>query len=295
MRAVASFILQGRLAALPVVGLPALVPPIAWIGAAALALVTLRRGSGEGAFLAGLATLALAGATALSGASPLVILMPLVGLWLPVLVGAVTLRTTVSWGYALPAVTGVFLVGMVLFHASVGDAAVFWKELLTAADAELTGNSADSADDDAVLELAAARMTGGVASGLLVMAIVGLLLARYWQALLFNPQGFQAEFHALRLPWGFAVATVVAVLVGLVAGAGPINDAGTLMITVFVFQGLAVVHAYAWHRGWPGHRLVPVYVLLPVLSRLIAFVGLADVFLDLRRRLIGASDQSPSE
>lgn len=292
MRAVAAFILQGRSSALLVMTPLVALPLLQLVSAAALALVTLRRGPGEGAFLAGVGTLILLAAGMLGGVSPLVTVAPALTVWVPTLIGASVLRGTVSWPYALQTVVGLLLVGLVGFHAAVGDATDYWQGVLEPAEEELASDVEDQQALRESVELAAAMMTGAIFRGFLVVAVCGLLLGRYWQALLFNPGGFQREFHALRLPSHFALVTLALFGVGVYMGPGtPVHDAGLLMITVFVLQALAVLHAVAQHRGWRSQSLIPAYLLLPVLVRPAALVGLMDVFGDLRRRLIGSTDE----
>lgn len=288
----AGFILHGRAAALLVVTGTVLMPLVSWLSVAALGLVTLRRGPGEGAFLAGLATLVLLGATVLTGASPMAAVVPMLALWIPALIAGAVLRETVSWPYALEILATVMVAGMLVFHAVLGDATAFWVNQLTDMQAELQAAGTAADEGERIVSALAERLTGVVFGGLLALVMGGLVLARYWQALLFNPGGFRDEFHALRLQSGFAMATLGLLLASLALGPGVVNDAGSVLVTVFVLQGLAVIHAIARHRGWPGPALIPVYVLLPVLGRLVAFVGLFDVFTDLRRRLIG-SDNAP--
>jgi hypothetical protein len=290
MKALAGFILQGWAAALLVITPLALLPMLQWLSAAALALVTLRRGPGEGVFLAGLATATLAAAALLAGAPLVFALAPTLSVWLPALVGGTVLRLTVSWSHALQALSALFVVAMLAFHGVVGDATAYWMNVLEPVEEELATQVDDEQGLGRAMEATAAYMTGGAFASMLALALLGLILARYWQALLFNPGGFQAEFHSLRLPRGFAAATLVAVLGGYIMGPGVVNDAGTVMITVFVLQALAVIHTLAWHRGWRSHWLVLVYVLLPLVARPLAFIGLGDVFLDLRQRLIGPND-----
>lgn len=49
-------------------------------------------------------------------------------------------------------------------------------------------------------------------AGMLFVAYCALFLARHWQAMLFNPGGFQQEFHALVLPRSLSIATIVLML-----------------------------------------------------------------------------------
>ena len=49
----------------------------------------------------------------------------------------------------------------------------------------------------------------------LVMTLVGLMVARSWQARLYNPGGFREEFHAIRLPAGIAFGLMAIALLSV--------------------------------------------------------------------------------
>jgi hypothetical protein len=216
----------------------------------------------------------------------------MLALWLPALIASGVLRETVSWPYALELLATAMVLGTLVFHAVVPDVAAFWGEQLGHMQDELELSEADEAENQRVVAAVAERLTGMVFGGLLVVVMGGLILARYWQALLFNPGGFQAEFHALRLQSGFTLASLGLVLASLFMGPGVVNDVASVLVSVFVLQGLAVIHAIARHRDWGWPWLLPVYILLPVLGRLIAFMGMFDVFADLRQRVIGPGDRA---
>jgi hypothetical protein len=127
----------------------------------------------------------------------------------------------------------------------------------------------------------------GVVSGLIAM----LLLARWWQSALYNPGGFQSEFHGLVLP--ASVSPLAAICgVGVLLqrlqgpGIGLAMELLTIIVVLLALQGLAVTHnrvaAGGFRRGW----LVGVYMTLLVASQIaliaLAAVGLADTFVDFR-------------
>jgi uncharacterized protein YybS (DUF2232 family) len=100
--------------------------------------------------------------------------------------------------------------------------------------------------------------------------------------------GSRAEFHDLRLNWRFAVVTVVITVGGTLAGEGLVADVGLVLSSVFVFQALALAHWVAAARSWNVIGLVMVYLLMPVLFQVYALIGIVDVFVDVRRRMVGA-------
>jgi hypothetical protein len=125
----------------------------------------------------------------------------------------------------------------------------------------------------------------------LLGASVSLFIARWWQAMLFNPGGFGAEFRALRADWRLAVGAVV-VLVGLLLLEGePRRLAAELMLValvVFSLQGLAVAHgllAGSRQAGlWIGALYIAIALLWPYPLLALGAVGLIDTWVDFRTR-----------
>ena len=289
MRALAALVMRGRLPAAALLGLTTLVPFLGWIGTAALALVALRRGPAEGLLVAGLggALAAVLMAAALGTPAPM---LALVGqFWVPVLVLALVLRATVSLGRTLEAASLLSGVLVVATHLALQDPARFWSDVLLAVMESLYGQP-PGPEMQAVIEGSVApAMTGIWAMNLLLVALASLLLGRWWQALLYNPGGFGAEFRALRLsPWLAGLNLAVAVG-SLAMPIGLLPDLTTAMGAVFALQALAVAHWLTHHRRLGRAWLVVVYLLMPFLLRLLALVGMVDVFLDLRRRMEAGS------
>jgi hypothetical protein len=118
-----------------------------------------------------------------------------------------------------------------------------------------------------------------------------LLLGYWWWTLAAGELRFAAEFRRLKLGrWLGAVATVIVAL-GLVFSAPLVQNLTPLAWLGFLFQGLAVVHAWAHARRWHPGLLVLMYLLLmlPPLTVLVmlplSIVGLVDNWLNLRTQL----------
>ncbi len=290
MRGLAALIMRGRLPAAGVLGLTTLVPFLGWLGTAALALVTLRRGPAEGLLVAGLGA-ALAAAlmsAALGTPGPLLVLVT--QFWLPALALAMVLRWTVSLGRTLEAASLASGLLVVATHLVLETPAEFWSGVLMAAMESLYGQP-PGPELQAVIEGSVApAMTGLWAMNLLLVALASLLLARWWQGLLYNPGGFGEEFRALRLsPWLAGLNLAVA-FGSLAVPLGMLPDLTAAMGAVFAMQALAVAHWLAHRRRLSRVWLVAIYLLAPFLLRLLALVGMVDVFLDLRRRMDAASN-----
>jgi hypothetical protein len=118
------------------------------------------------------------------------------------------------------------------------------------------------------------------------------LLARWWQSELYNPGGFGAEFRCLVIPR--YVSPVAAVAAGLalmqsISGdiGGVAGDLLIVLVVLFAFQGLALIHDRMYRlklsKGW----LVGLYTLLTIMPHrvglILAFAGIADTIIDARK------------
>ena len=305
MRAFANFIMAGRLQAMLVAAtssvLSLLLPPItavlAYVGAGALMLVTLRRGAGEGARVMGGALLAtgLFGWLALGHPVPVVIATLI--LWFPAWVLATVLRGSQSLSWTLQLATAMGVLGVLLAHVLVGDPAAHWRELLEPlgellmrqAELELSAQQVQE-----LLQQAASLMTGAVAAALLLGLLLSLVLARSWQALLYNPGGFRSEFHALALP-GWIGAMALLCLVGARFAAEGLGafllQIGLVVMVPFLFVGLAVLHATAARLGLKPLWLAVLYLLLLFLPQalvLVVVLGILDGWFRFRRSTAGS-------
>ena len=295
MKPLAAFIMRGPVQATLVAwltGLLSLLLPLAGLlSSATLALVTLRGGTGYGVrvgALAGLGCLILC--TLLLG-SPWPALAIVLVLWLPVWGLAVLLRFSRSLAFTAQA-AGLAGLGVVLsIHALVEDPTADWLRVLGPFRAALIKDGVlDEPAAAAVFAALAPWMTGAFAAALMFQVLLGLFIGRWWQAQLYNPGGFGADFRAFRLHPVFGVGGLLLVgAVGLQPGPGLIPDLLLVLSPLWLFQGLAVIHQLLAVRGAQRGWLVGLYVLLVVFMPrtlvLVACLGLVDIWVDLRARL----------
>jgi len=277
--------MRGRWQALAVAVLGAGSLLFGWLSAAAVALVTLRKGVGEGGWLVFWALLPAGLAAWMSGDIGSVVLL------LGTFSLAVVLRITVSLAMAV-------LASVVLGAAGGAGLLLFsgeFLEQLVLIFSELIGNlEANLAEGGDVLTLdrpTPSQVAGILAAGNAVTAVLSLLLARYWQALLYNPGGFKAEFHRLRLPVGATLGIgCVAVVIWLQE---PWISGWALVWAVpLMFVGFALVHAWVAKTQRGSGSLVVFYVMWlffdPAKGLLMGLV-MADALLDFRRRWFAES------
>jgi hypothetical protein len=287
MEGLARFIMRGRLAAIAVVAVSALVPFLLWLSGGALALVTLRRGLGEGALVAGVAAGVLAAAAAAMGWTVEVALQPGLQLWLPLVLLAAWLRYSVSLPRTLELAAGLTALAVVAFYAMVPNPTDYWTTVFGHLRQLMGGAQVDPQAWQALVDSFAPVMTGLWGVNLLGVVVISLVLGRWWQALLYNPGGFRQEFHGLRLETWYAAVALVLLGGGAMVGPGLLYDLALVVTSVFTLQALAVAHNIVARRGWSSGWLVGVYLVLPLALRAVAIVGIIDVFVDLRRRAAG--------
>lgn len=282
-----AFVMRTRLGAIGAVALGALLPLLFWVSGGLLALITLRRGLTE-------VLLVLAGATAVllplhwALGTPMAVLQPLALIWLPVIALAQILRQSLSLAMTLQIGALIAAVAIVGFYGLHGDPAAFWQGTLSALSEALSGGQPGPEWQRATSELAP-RLTGLWVANMLGLVVLCLLLGRWWQAVLYNPGGFQGEFHTLRFDRWFAGLSLIAVAVSVMSPPGLLSDLGVVLGAVFLLQSIAIAHALVASRGLHTGWLVGFYLLTPLLMRPLALVGMADPFIDLRARLAPAA------
>lgn len=167
---------------------------------------------------------------------------------------------------------------------------VLWQNVITqylspvmdAADAELQSQLKEQ------IPLWAQEMTWLLASAFVLNCLVCLFVARWWQAMLYNPGGFRQEFHALRLGKPLAIVTAV-VAVPALLNLGGISAVATdlfkVLMTLFFLQGLAVAHAVVTTKKLNFAWLVGFYVFAFFLHLFVAIVGFVDTWTNVRGKI----------
>ncbi len=298
MKGLAAFVMSGRGQAVLVIVafslLSVVIPPASYLAGGAVGLVTLRQGWLEGLFVTAGATLVAGTLGLVALGSPLPVLALLALLWLPVWALAQVLRSAAAQGPTLTVAALAAVGAVLLVYVVVGSPAEWWRAVLEESLVPMFREQGVTLDP-AVLDRIAEVMTGVVAAATVLGASLSLFVARWWQALLYNPGGFGEEFRALRLDWRVAAATAVLVLALLIAPTGLRRLAAELLLVALVvltLQGLAVAHALLGPRpgarAWLGGLYVALVVLWPYPMLALAATGWADAWLDFRRRLVGS-------
>ena len=281
MRGLAEFIMRGRWQALGVAVLGSGSLLFGWISAAAIALVTLRRGTAAGGWLVLWALLPAVIITAMTGDTGSVMLLAgAFGL-------AVILRETVNLSLAVMASVPLAVLSGLALTVLNGP---FLEELITTFNQALAQLEQDLQQEGsqqlAFNALSVPQVAALLATGNAVIAMLSLMLGRYWQALLYNPGGFGSEFRALKVPQGAVLVMASAALV--LWWLGPEWRVWSAVVVLpLTVAGFALVHAYAVRTdkglGWLTLMYVLWIVLDPVKWLWVACVVI-DAFADFRAR-----------
>ncbi|MDG2036202.1 MAG: hypothetical protein P8J42_06260 [Pseudomonadales bacterium] len=263
---------------------------LAWLGCAAVALVILRRGL-QAAASVFLLVLLLAAVWAYTGnIIPLSTLLCTSAL-------AVALRTTRSWSIVItltPFVIMTWAVVLLVFASDyVAQLLVYAEQGLDVFKEQLTLASANGGNKDVAEQLlaqmpplTAAHLVGNLAFMQMLLTLMSLLTARWWQAKLYNPGGFQQEFYQLRLSRANILVLVAGlVLFSIIEG---YHQWTWLFAIPIIIVGIALVHALVALKQLSRPWLIGFYLLFvtfaPIVPLLMMAV-IADSALDFRSRI----------
>ncbi|EBA01177.1 hypothetical protein [Marinobacter sp. ELB17] len=281
MRALAQFVMRGPLQASVVAALTTAIPLLFWVGAAVVGLVILRLGIRQGLNV-GLWALLPALGWSWFGQDPTAL-----AVLLEVMLMTALLRVTSSWDKALCGGTFLAIVtGLVLPQLYPGlmdilvQTGVQFYEQYNAEVAQALGSNLES--------VIRQTMSASMAGTYLALAIGMTLLARGWQAALYNPGGLRTEFHGLRLSPIFAVVFAVTMVIGPVLGLNTVLLAWAAGTPLFL-AGLALIHGVVARKKLNRQWLVMFYVALvllgPSLMILLVVLAFVDSWLNIRGRI----------
>ena len=260
MRGLAEFIMRGRWQALGIAVLGSGSLLFGWISAAAIALVTLREGTASGGWLVLWALLPAVVLTAMTGdTGSVMLLLGAYGL-------AVVLRETVNLSLAVMASVPLALLSGLALTLLNG---AFLEELVATFNQALAQLEQDLSQEGsqqlAFNALSVPQVAALLATGNAVIALMSLMLGRYWQAALYNPGGFGDEFRALSLPRG-----AVLIMAGAATALWWMGPEWRVWSAVAVLPltvvGFALAHAYAAQTGKGVTWLTLIYVVWIVLD-----------------------------
>jgi len=285
MKSLADFIMRSPLQGALVAALATASLFLAWIGAAAVALMVLRHGVNRAAIVF-LAALVPAAFWMFAGD-----IGPLTTLVCAVILAA-ALRVSQSWSVALlatPFVIGTWCMLIVLLAPEyVETIRLIFEQVLQGFKARVMSSASDAEREvlDRINAPSGMQIMGMLAILQALTTIFSLLVGRWWQALLYNPGGFQQEFHALKLDRLHGLVLVGGFIV--VASQDSYSTWSWMFIVPLLVASMALVHGLVAKSKLPVRWLVLFYMALFVfrpLVALLAAVAVADSALDFRSRV----------
>ena len=283
MKALAEFILRGRVQALLVALVGSFFP---LVSSATVALVTLCKGSKEGLLLFLWASLPLVVLQQVGDENMLLTAVSVASLG--IMVVAASLHSLYAlWQWTLIATVAVAIICAATFgflmSADVTELLVVAQQMFESLQAQ----QADTAIASAITE---PLVLGLVAIILALGCVMSLLIARWWQSAVYNPGGFQEEFH------GFTISSKVAVILLAIFLIGRLIPEGyqlwaDLALLPFLIVGIALFHSTVKLFGLGSQWVAFLYVGLIFMGKPVTLVlvglGLAESLIDLRSRLDG--------
>lgn len=268
-----------------------LLPPFSIVSSASVSLVTLRRGTYEGLFvlLAACAAAALLGAL-LSIPLQIILIYTLVQ-WLPVWMISIVLREGRHLSLALEIAVLLGIVGVIGFYLIQSDPAALWSSYLDNIEPLLADRGVSPDQMQQIMDMVPHYLTGVLAASTVFGLLLGLLLARWWQSVLYNPGGFRLEFLSLRIQPVLTLGSIVVIASAIVMSGMIAELAWNIAILLFVlyaFIGIAVVHVLISAMKARVVLLPVFYVmifLVPHMLLPLVIIGLADTWLNLRSKV----------
>jgi len=272
MRGLAEFVMSGRKQAIMAVVFLGLIPLVNLLNPVVVGLMVLRKGVLEVAIIFAWAILPIGAWAIVGDIAPLIMLFGISGLaWL--------LRETESWEFTLLATIAIGLSVEIYLRLqpAVLDGLFQQLELL------LVTNNLQG------IQLEDLRESIGsfIGVGYMFLAIVLLMLARWMQATLFNPGGFQKEFHQLHIGQKTALGLAGLIFLGSYQLVIP-QSWVFYFILPLLFSGIALMHAVVVKKKLSSLWLVIFYILLivlPTVLQLLVLLALVDSWYDFRSRL----------
>ncbi len=267
-----------------------MVPPAAWISAAAIVLMTLVHGPKSGLITTALSLLGAAIFSYMIFATPQVAVIFVLLAWLPAWIIAMILRQTVSLAFSLQVLTVFSLLAVVLVYMLFPNFGELWREPLDQMIAELVRQS----DEFSLEELKQTQdwliefLPGLFASSIMFGTMLSLFLGRWWQAVYYNPGGFAKEFQSLNLGKSSALVAIAIILIAMLTNSVFAIALVTVVFVLYGMQALSILHAAIKIRQLNTAWLWSIYLVMlfvPQLLLLLILASLADPWLDIRQRI----------
>lgn len=297
MQFIAAFAMRGRMQAVMAMStlafLSMVLPPVSIFSSATVSLVTLRKGGLEGFFvlLSACAAMAILGALVL-GNFQFALSYGLI-LWVPIWTISIVLREVGRLSLTFESAVALGALGIIGFYWYHPDPAALWQSMLSQMiEPMLSGSEIPVDQVMQSVDVFSRYMTGVAAAASVCSLLLGLLLARWWQAALFNPGGFRKEFLILNTRPVVALISVGIMIIAWLTKGVAAEIAGNIAILLFVlygFIGAAILHTLISTMKAKRILLPLFYIIIffiPHALLPVALLGLGDTWIDLRKKAL---------
>ena len=224
--------------------------------------------------------------------TPLLVVGVILLLWLPVWLASMILRSTFSLSVSLQAITGFSVALVLLLHLG-------FPELQTQLQHEFLSilkpvieqqpDEVQRQNLQVAVESVLVLLPGILVTGMMSGIMLSLLLGRWWQSALYNPGGLVNEFNSLRLGRSLNLISSAFLLMALFSASELATMIVLLLLSLYLLQGVAVVHGVFELRQIAKGWLIGLYVMILFIPHLVvlplAVFGLSDAWVDFRQRL----------
>lgn len=302
LRRFTDFVLRSRLHAMGAAFALSLVPLFgASIGILVAAFVTLRKGALDGTFVL-CATIVpyllnyMLSSESMQSQAVMIATVTIIAINILTWLLALILRRYSNWSLVIEVsmLTGIVLI--CLIHLVFPEIQIWWTKQLTAYFNKTASmleqfkpEGAASSEEMQTSIVASVKhyITGFVIASIIINAFLQLIIARWWQAIIFNPGGLRKELYQIRLSY-ISAAVFIAVL-GLAYMGNTFGlDMMPVMITAFCAAGLSLIHCrLAINKaGWFWLMLVylGIIFIFPMGIVLVAIMGLLDSLFNMRQQ-----------
>jgi hypothetical protein len=210
--------------------------------------------------------------------------------WLPVWLIAWVLRESRQMVLAIEVAVLLGILAVIGFYLFQSAPAQFWGDVFKVMISMIQQNQPDIPLDmlQQSANALAPYMTGIMLAGVVFSLLLGLFVARLWQARLYNPGGFKAEYLALSGHAPLAIATLVLFAIASFLNSELCWNILVVLVVFYASIGTAVLHSLISVLRGSRYWLLLFYVVLFFslkLMALVAIFGLMDTWLNLRNKL----------
>lgn len=286
MRSLAHVIMRGPASAAIIVALACLMPMASFVGAAAIALVILRKGLNAALPLILVGT--ACGLMWFKSAGDISILLTLASS----IASALCLRSTQSWQQSLLVIVAASILSYFVLLQYAPEYLQQIVSLFKQVQEQITSQSQNA--NQQLIEMLNIKVTDAASFTALsvgYMSTLSLVIARWWQAALYNPGGFAEEFQAVRIHPAVSIALVSA---SVLAISQEYFIWAFVLTLPLLIAGLALVHAYVNWKQIGQHWLIIFYALLLLGNGLkmgLVILAVIDSQVDFRKRWQSLSSQ----